>query len=204
MESNNKKIWKKWWFWTIIIVILIIVSFFGIELQNEEKNNSNDNLKNPNDLNIVINQEDINNEYVDDTVVNNFIKNFKAVSNYELTDIQKGNIRTKYFVNINGQYCQLLNAINAETNYFEIIINGENQENDIDKIVNVYKEVIKSLDSTITAAQINDTISKYITAKTTSTTFNINDKITVNFYPSVSLSYGNTDCSIEIITTIYN
>ena len=204
MESNNEKIWKKWCFWVVIIVILIIVSFGGMEIQNEEKNNSNDNLENSNDLNAVINQEDIINEYVDDTVVNNFIKNFKAISNYELTDIRKGNIRTKYFVNINGQYCQLLNAINEEANCFEIIIDGGNQENDVDKIVNVYKEVIKSLDSTITETQINDTIYKYITAKTTSTTFNINDKITVHFYPSVSLSYGNTDCRIEIITTIYN
>ena len=204
MESNNEKIWKKWCFWVVIIVILIIVSFGGMEIQNEEKNNSNDNLENSNDLNAVINQEDIINEYVDDTVVNNFIKNFKAISNYELTDIRKGNIRTKYFVNINGQYCQLLNAINEEANCFEIIIDGGNQENDVDKIVNVYKEVIKSLDSTITETQINDTIYKYITAKTTSTTFNINDKITVLFYPSVSLSYGNTDCRIEIITTIYN
>ena len=203
MKSNDKKVWKKWWFWLIIIVILIIVSSYGTEIQNKGKNNYN-NMENSNISNTVINQEENDNEYADDIVINKFIKNFKKVSSYELTNIQKGNIRTKYFVNINGQYCQLLNNIGNETNDFEITINGGNKEGDVDKIANVYKEVIKSLDSNITEAQINDTISTYISSKTESTTFSINDKIAVKFYPSVSLSFGNSDCRIEIATTIYN
>ena len=88
--------------------------------------------------------------------------------------------------------------------YFEIIINGGNQKDDVDKIVNVYKEVIKTLDSTIMESQINDTVSTYISSQNVSTTFNISDTITVTFYPSVSLSYGNSDCRIEITTTNYN
>ena len=115
-----------------------------------------------------------------------------------------GNINTKYFVNINGQYCELLNATDNEANYFEIIINGGNEKDDVDKISNVYKEVIKSLDSTITETQINDTIVEYINSNTKLTTFSINDKINVTYYPCIEMSYGNSDCRIEITTTVYN
>ena len=177
--------------------------FYETEGQKEGTNNSN-NIKNTNISNSTINQEQKDKKYADDTIINNFIKNFKTVSNYNLNDIRKGNIRTKYFVNINGQYCQLLNAIDSEANYFEIIINGGNQKDDIDKTVVVYKEVIKSLDSTITDTKINDTISTYINNKTVPTTFSISDKIIVKFYPSVSLSKESSDCRIEITTTIYN
>lgn len=204
MENKDEKIWKKWWFWVAIILLLIILSFIGTDVQNQEMNNSNNNLENLNVSNIITNQEEKANEYADDIVINNFIRDFKTVSNYEVTNVQKGNIRTKYFVNINGQYCQLLNATDSEANYFEIIINGGNQKDDVDKIVNVYKEVIKTLDSTIMESQINDTVSTYISSQNVSTTFNISDTITVTFYPSVSLSYGNSDCRIEITTTNYN
>lgn len=204
MENKDEKIWKKWWFWVAIILLLIILSFIGTDVQNQEMNNSNNNLENLNVSNIITNQEEKANEYADDIVINNFIRDFKTVSNYEVTNVQKGNIRTKYFVNINGQYCQLLNATDSEANYFEIIINGGNQKDDVDKIVNVYKEVIKTLDSTIMESQINDTVSTYISSQNVSTTFNISDTITVTFYPSVSLSYGNSDCRIEITTANYN
>lgn len=200
MKKQNKMIIKKWWFWLIIIVILFIALFNKTELKNEEINN---NLEIENVSNTNIEQEK-NNEYAEDIVINNFIKNFKSVSSYQLTDIKMGNINTKYFVNINGQYCELLNATDNEANYFEIIINGGNEKDDVDKISNVYKEVIKSLDSTITEAQINDTIVEYINSNTKLTTFSINDKINVTYYPCIEMSYGNSDCRIEITTTVYN
>ena len=132
--KSKKKVWKKWWFWLMIIIILILAFFYETEGQKEGTNNSN-NIKNTNISNSTINQEQKDKKYAEDTIINNFIKNFKTVSNYNLNDIRKGNIRTKYFVNINGQYCQLLNAIDSEANYFEIIINGGNQKDDIDKTV---------------------------------------------------------------------
>lgn len=202
MDNKDKKNWGKWWFWIAIILLLIILLFIGTDAQNEEMNNGN-NLENLNISNIATNQKEKNSEYADDIVINNFIRDFKTVSSYELTNVQKGNIRTKYFVNINGQYCQLLNATDSEANYFEIIINGGKQKDDVDKIIDVYKEVIKTLDSTIMESQIDDTVSTYISSQNVSTTFNINDKIIVKFYPSISLSYGNSDCRIEI-TTNYN
>lgn len=203
MDNKDKKNWGKWWFWIAIILLLIILLFIGTDAQNEEMNNGN-NLENLNISNIATNQKEKNSEYADDIVISNFIRDFKTVSSYELTNVQKGNIRTKYFVNINGQYCQLLNATDSEANYFEIIINGGKQKDDVDKIIDVYKEVIKTLDSTIMESQIDDTVSTYISSQNVSTTFNINDKIIVKFYPSISLSYGNSDCRIEITTTNYN
>lgn len=144
------------------------------------------------------------NEYAEDDIVNTFIKDFKAASSYELTNIKKGNIKTKYFVHINNQYCELINATDNQANYFSITINGGNQDNDVDKIINIYREVIKSLDSSITDDMLNETISTYMTSSNEKKEFSINDKISVTFFPIKKLSYGNTDCRIEIITTKYN
>lgn len=195
MENKDEKIWKKWWFWGIILLIFILC--------NVNQNTSDDIEKN-NDLNLSNEIKEENIKYADDEVINEFITQFKKISNYELTNIERGNIRTKYFVNINGQYCQLLNATDSSAEYFEIIIYGGNKEDDVDKIAKVYKEIIKTLDSRITDNEIDSTIINNINSRATTTSFEINDDIKVFFSPSVSLSWGMTDCEIEIKTTIYN
>lgn len=198
MEKIDKKIWEKWWFWVIVILLIIVFLFAGTNTENENTNQTNKEIKN---VNAGINEEIKENEYAEDDLVNKFIKDFKTTSSYELSDIKKGNIRTKYFAYINGQYCEFLNATESLDNCFKITIYGGNENEDVDKIINVYKEVIKTLDSTISETHINDKMMEHI--KNPSSSYNINDNITVKLYPIVELSYGKSDCRIEI-TTIYN
>lgn len=200
MENSNKIIWKKWWLWAIVILLIIII-LYNITNIEEDNINQNNNEKN---INASTNEEiEVQeNEYAEDDIVNSFIKDFKSTSSYELTDIEKGNIRTKYFANINGQYCEFLNSTKNLANCFAITIYGGNKNEDINKIVNVYKEVIKTLDSTISETDIDNLMMKHI--KNPSSSFNITEDITVKLYPIVDLSYGKSDCRIEITTTIYN
>ena len=197
MDNNDKKIWKKWWFWSIIVLIIIISPF--INTNNPNSNQTNNETQTVNEP---INNEVKEIEYAEDNLINKFITDFKSSSSYELTDIEKGNINTKYFAYINGQYCEFLNSTESLANCFNITIYGGNEEEDINKIINVYKEVIKTLDSSISESYINDSIIEHI--KSPSNSFKINDSISVKLYPIVELSYGKSKCRIEITTTIYN
>ena len=200
--TKSKKIWQQWWFWGAIVLLFIIVPSDKSDKTNEKLNDTNNKKEETETSNDIVNEEIRSNEYADDDVINKFISDFKSTSNYELTDIKKGNIRTKYFAYINGQYCEFLNAIESQANYFQIIIYGGNKTEDIDKIVSVYKEVIKTLDSTISETHINNTMEEHI--KNPANSYNINDNITVKFFPIVELSWGKSECRIEITTTIYN
>lgn len=62
--------------------------------------------------------------YAEDTVVNRFITEFNQNSAYEITDISKGNIRTKYFGYANGRYLEMINANDAAAEAFSLTING--------------------------------------------------------------------------------
>ena len=197
---KKQEMWKKWWFWVVVVLIFSLLSFIGTDETDNKKENTNSN-NNQNNAEIV-NPEEKENEYAEDNIVNEFIKQFKTTSNYELTDIEKGNIRTKYFAHINGQSCELLNATGTTANYFQITIYGGNNDGDIDKIIKVYEEVIKTLDPTISKTQIDSTMSEH--RKNPATSYNISDSITVKLYPIVELSWGKSDCRIEITTTLYN
>lgn len=199
MKNSDKKIWKKWWFWFIVVFIIMISPFIRTGENNINSNRTHNEIQT---TNTSINEEVNENKYAEDDLINEFIRNFKSTSSYELTDIEKGNIRTKYFAHINEQYCEFLNSTESLANCFNITIYGGNEEEDINKIISVYKELIKTLDSTISETYINDAIMECI--KHPSNNYKINDSINIKLYPIVELSYGKSNCRIEIATTIYN
>lgn len=183
-----------------LIALTCGILFLGVVGCGTNIDTDNINKPNINEENLY-NNEKTENKYVEDNVINKFFENFKATSNYELTNITKGNIKTKYFAYINGQYCEFRNYTNSSSNNFEIIYGG-NESIDVEKIVAVYNDVIKTLDSTISDTDISNMIMEHI--KNSSNSFNINNNITVKYYPIVELSYGKSNCRIEITTTVYN
>ena len=62
--------------------------------------------------------------YAEDDVVNRFISEFNEKTKYEMTDISKGNIRTKFFAYANDCYMEMINANDAAAECFSISING--------------------------------------------------------------------------------
>lgn len=195
---KNEKLDKKK---KIIIIATMWILFLVIAYTNPSEKTQNTELNNKNSQNQI---ETINEEKLaDDLVVNEFIKSFKNNSTMELTDIEKGNISTKYFVHINGKYTELLNATNQSANYFHIVINGNgNTKEEIENITKVYKEIVKVLDSTISDEKINETIEEHIKPEEATRDFEINENISVKYYPLSGV--GGHDCRIEIDTKKYN
>lgn len=189
----------------VIIIAIMWVAFLimAYSSPNDSNNVSNNTVNTVSNATIT---EDIGktNEFAEDDIINQFISSFKEKSSMELNNIEKGNIKTKYFVHINGKYTQLLNATTATAKVFEITINGNNNDESVNEIADIYREVAKILDSSITDEKIQETINTYIIPKDVSREFSLNEQIHVKFFPITELSWGKSDCRIEITTTQYN
>ena len=68
-------------------------------------------------------EEDGANKYAEDDIVDRFITDYNAISQYQMTDIEKGNIRTKYFGHTNDCYIEMINATGAAAEAFCVKIN---------------------------------------------------------------------------------
>lgn len=146
--------------------------------------------------------EVIENEYAEDNIVNKFIVEYNSLSTNDINNIEKGNIRTKYFGYSNECYLELLNANNSNSKSFNITINGTNEEPSIDKIFVVYKEAIKVLEPTLNVQQINESISTLKSSQYLKE-IKLGDNIKIAYYPITELSWGKTKCRIEISSSNY-
>ena len=96
------------------------------------------------------------NKYAEDDVVNNFITLYNGSSLNIMTDIEKGNIRTKYYGKVLGHSVEMINANSATAGYFSISIYGSNDETDIDNIISIYKDMVKITDNSISSEKVEE------------------------------------------------
>lgn len=160
-----------------------IVSEETVQTNNSETNSSN------------IEKEEIEqNKIVDDEVVNGFLSECK----FDYGEIDEGNIRTKFFVHINGCRTELLNS---NTNELIITINGYHIDNlNETEITQAFKLVAQTINGDEYDTELEEVIAGLLahdTAIYEGTVGNINYK----FYPFVE---GISESRIEIRTTIYN
>ncbi|MGT2799315.1 hypothetical protein [Streptococcus marmotae] len=94
-------------------------------------------------------------KYVDDDIVNEFITAYNALSSSKLSNIEKGNIRTKFFAESQGYYLELLNA--ADTNKIHISINptNETKENGLSGMAEIFHDVVKAVDQSLSDEEID-------------------------------------------------
>ena len=143
--------------------------------------------------------------YAEDSVVNRFIAEFNNNVGYDFSDIRKGNIKTKYYAYANNCYVEILNANDAYAECFSVSINGGKETSDRDRMFAVFKQVVKTLDSSITDAQINSAIEYLKSQQYMVSDYKISNSVTVETYkPIVELSYGKSDCRIDVISSNYN
>ena len=92
--------------------------------------------------------------YVEDTVVNDFINQYNAITTSPITDISKGNIRTKFFGYSYGYYLELLNS-NA-TNKISVTINetNDNADSGVPGMRDVFHDIAKTIDPTLSDEDI--------------------------------------------------
>ena len=200
-----------------IISILLIVSLLTLVLVSCDTSTDYEPSNNggtPNSENSANNNQNNNNTskdenptqtvYAEDTVVNRFITQFNNKSGYDFSDIRKGNIKTKYYAYANECYVEILNANDAYAECFSVSINGGKEISDRDKMFAVFKQVVKTLDNSITDAQINSAIEYLKAQEYMVSDYKISNSVTVETYmPIVELSYGKSDCRIDVISSNY-
>ena len=142
--------------------------------------------------------------YAEDDVVNRFISEFNGKTKYKMTDISKGNIRTKFFAYANDCYIEMINANDAAAECFSVKINGGQEIADRDRMFEVFAETLKVLDSTITEDIITKTVDYLKSEQYMVSDYIISDTVTVETYvPIVELSYGKNSCRIDVISSDY-
>ena len=141
--------------------------------------------------------------YAEDKVVNRFITEFNQNSAYEITDISKGNIRTKYFGYANGRYLEMINANGAGAEAFCLTINGGQEATDKQTMYEVFREAVKILDPSITDEMIDTALAEFDNKDVLIEGYVLGDSITVTYVPTKELSYGKTSCRIDISASNY-
>lgn len=147
--------------------------------------------------------EDAKPSYAEDTVVNRFISEFNEKSAYDITDISKGNIRTKYFGYANGRYLEMINANGAGAKAFSLTINGGQKAADKQSMYEVFREAVKILDPSITDAMIDAALKEFDDKDVLIEGYALGDSITITYVPIKELSYGKTSCRIDIYASNY-
>lgn len=141
--------------------------------------------------------------YAEDEVVNRFITEFNNNSTYEITNISKGNISTKYFGYANGRYLEMINANNSGAAAFCLTINGGQEASDKQTMYEVFSEAIKVLDPLITNEMINTALAEFDNKDVLIEGYTLGDSITITYVPTKELSYGKTSCRLDVSASNY-
>lgn len=104
-------------------------------------------------------------KYVDDEVVNEFIRAYNNISESPFTSIEKGNIRTKYFALSYGYYFELLNAADTDEILVTIHETNENAALGIKGMRDAFRDSVKSIDATLSDEEINSYFDQYALEK---------------------------------------
>ena len=157
-------------------------------VQSNESETSNSNIEK---------EETEQNKIVDNEVVNGFLSECE----FDYGEIDKGNIRTKFFVHINGCRTELLNS---NTDELIITINGYHIDNiNETEVTEAFMMVAQTINENEYDTELEEVITGLLAHDTDiyeGAVGNINYK----FYPFVELSKGVSESRIEIRTTIYN
>lgn len=140
--------------------------------------------------------------YADDEIVNKFISEFQEIAGYEMTDISKGNIRTKYFAYANNCYLEMINATDAGAEAFCISYSfGSLSE---EEIYSVFTDCLKTLGAT--DEEIEKTIADFTTNNDGDYMiegYETNSSITCTYCPTKELSNGTSIGHIEIASSTF-
>ena len=219
-NKTKKPFYKKCWFW--VIAVIVVLSMIG---KFESSNKSNNEQKMSIDLTAPYEKQEGNNSenvsenqqtqnetehtaqheafsYADDEVINRFISAFNNTAKYEMDNIKKGNIKTKYFASANNCYIEIINVNDAYADCFSIKINGGQEIADRDRMFDVFAETLKVLDPLLTDNTISEAVEHLKSEQYMVNDYKISDTVTVeNYVPIVELSYGKSSCRIDVISS---
>ena len=121
-----------------------------------------------------------------DELVNQFINEFIENSDYDVEDIEKGNIRTKCFCYINECYTEIVNTssdFEEDAPTLSITINGDNEKDLTDNMLDVMSAICKTVDPTLSDDTINDSIEEVKASQYMVDGIEVGDNITIDYLP---------------------
>lgn len=143
-------------------------------------------------------------KYADDPIIDRFISDFNSKSNLEMTNISKGNIITKYHASVNECFIEMINANEQLAEYFSVLIKGGQDESSKERVLEVFAEMLKVLDPTLTDDKITEAVDYLKSQQHMVNDYDINDNLRVETYvPIIELSSGKTDCKIKLAASNY-
>ncbi len=145
------------------------------------------------------------NQYSEDDKVNQFIAEFNAISRYEMTDFEKGNIKQKLFGHVNDCYVEMLNPASTSGYSFIVTINGGNNEEITEKMNEVFPDFIHTLDSTVSEQDIEQAISDFKNDPSMRKDYKLGDDLIIYYHPLVFRDDGSwlSSSRIEISSLKY-
>jgi hypothetical protein len=135
--------------------------------------------------------------YADDQIVNQFIIDYNATTASVLTDISNGNIKTKYYAYSFGYYLELLDANNTGKIVVTINETNDNANSGTAGMKNVFHDVAKVMDPSLSDDNINGYFDKLI-GNAIMVENDVLGNIKVTFVPDKDLSSGHSRGHIEL------
>ena len=183
-----------------VTVGAIFVLGFIASINSAKKDDVSIQSSAPESLVSTTEEQEANFQYAEDELINKFINEYNAIAKYQMQDISKGNIRTKYHCKANGCWIEMINATEAAAEAFTISINSGNSEGADEKAFAVFSDMAKVFDPELTDEKINEVISEHKKGES----LYFSDRFTVNFFESTEESRGKTNYRIDIMSKDYN
>lgn len=133
----------------------------------------------------------------DDDVVNEFITAYNAISGSPITEVEDGNIRTKFFAYSYGYYLELLHANDTDKITVTISETNENASAGVAGMRDVFCDVVRTIDPSVTADQASTFLDSLISGGVIADDQQIGTA-RVLFVPDAELSNGHSRGHIEV------
>lgn len=127
---------------------------------------------------------------VEDDVVRVFVSDYDAVSQSPMTDISKGNIRTKYYAYSHGYRLELLHS--ADTDKISVTISQGGSSEGVDGMRDVFRDVVRAIDPSLTGEQADQFFDSMV-AGGQAEGLGLGDGVKVVFSPDTETWPGHID-----------
>ncbi|MCR5799213.1 MAG: hypothetical protein K6G69_03980 [Lachnospiraceae bacterium] len=179
----------------IVSLIMMIVALPPSE-KNDEPSDSAKSVSTEVSPTTDVNSTETTEVYAEDEVVNQFILDYSALTKSEFTDIEKGNICTKYHAYSYGYYCELLHASNTDKINVTINETNENVEDGVAGMRDIFHDVVKTIDHSLS----DDEVYTYFDRLVSDNYLKEGDKlgtVSVTFVPDTKNSRGHIEIGIN-------
>ncbi|MCI7093902.1 MAG: hypothetical protein MR940_08975 [Lachnospiraceae bacterium] len=218
MKRANKK-FSKGNVIFIVVVALLLIGLIGRNSGGENNSGSDNSDSQASQTQPVVSDDSSSEDEVtqtaeeatealaDDSVVNDFIVSYNAISGSPFTDIEKGNIRTKYIAYSYTYYFELLHTDDTDKIDVTITETNDNADEGVKGMKSAFHDVALTINPSLSGEEVDAYFDNMVSGNlsyddTTHGNLSVNqqlDGIAVSYSPDLDLSRGHSRGHIEII-----